>query len=86
MKISLYLFSHYSKEKRAELVWKNGQFLALRQEGDRRIALYHLKEFFAEVWYSQEGNEIVLVRGFNSRGMLEPYLEGVGIKELMGEE
>lgn len=83
MKLNLYLFSHYSLDKRAELVWEHGQFLALRQEGRCSILLYHLKEFFAEVWYEQEGYEIVLVRGFDNRRMLEPYLEAVDLAGLL---
>ena len=84
--LNLFLFGHYSLNKRAELVWKHGRFLALRQEGDCRVALYDLREFFAEVWYAQEGNEILLVRGFRDPGMLEPYLGAVDLEELMGEE
>lgn len=84
--LNLSLFSHYSLNKRADLVWQHGRFLALRQKGKCSIALYDLKEFFVEVWYLQEGSEIMLIMGFKDLGMLEPYLEAVDLEELMGEE
>ena len=82
--LNLFLFSHYSLDKRADLVWQHGRFLALRQERDCSVALYDLKVFFAEVWYAQEGNEIMLVRGFRDLSMLEPYLEVIDLEGLMG--
>ncbi|GAA4443352.1 hypothetical protein GCM10023188_43970 [Pontibacter saemangeumensis] len=81
--LNLFLFSHYSLNKRADLVWRHGRFLALRQERDCSVALYDLRAFFAEVWYAQEGNEILLVRGFRDPGMLAPYLEGIDLEGLL---
>lgn len=49
------------------------------------VALYKMPEFFAEVWYSPEDNQIALVQGFESRELLEPYLDAIDLEELFGE-
>jgi hypothetical protein len=46
--------------------------------------LYHLGGFFAEVWYSPEDNQIALVYGFESRRLLEPYLDTIDLEEELG--
>ncbi|WP_345159859.1 hypothetical protein [Pontibacter saemangeumensis] len=68
---------------RAALVWQHGRFLAIRTEMSCSVVLYHMNEFFAEVWYSPEDNQIALVHGFGSRKLLEPYLDVIDLKELM---
>jgi hypothetical protein len=35
------------------------------------------------VWYLPEGNQIALVHGFNSRQLLEPYLEVIDLERLL---
>jgi hypothetical protein len=58
-------------------------FLAIPEEMEGSVVLYHLAGFFAEVWYSPEDNQIALVHGFESRKLLEPYLDIINLKELM---
>ncbi|MFD2247290.1 hypothetical protein [Pontibacter ruber] len=42
-----------------------------------------MPSFLAEVWYSPEDNQIVLVHGFVDRKLLEPYLDDLDLEELM---
>jgi len=81
--MDFYAFNCLSRDDRAVLVWRHGRFLAVRSETGCSVALYHLGGFFAEVWYSTEDNQIALVYGFNSRRLLEPYLEVIGLEGLL---
>lgn len=74
------------REVRAELVWQQGRLLAIRSEMGCSVLLYHLGGFLAKMLYSPEDNQIALVHGFNSRQLLEPYLEVIDLEGLMGEE
>lgn len=49
------------------------------------VLLYLMGGFFAEVWNSPEDNLIGLLHGFNSRQLLDPYLEVIDLEELMDE-
>ena len=78
--MDFYAFNCLLREARAELVWQQGRFLAIRQEMSCSVVLYHLESFFAEVWYSPEDNQIALVHGFESRKLLEPYLDTIDLE------
>ncbi|MFD3002681.1 hypothetical protein ACFS7Z_20085 [Pontibacter toksunensis] len=58
-------------------------FLAIRTEIGCSVVLYHMSDFFVEVWYSPEDNQIALVHGFERRELLEPYLEMIDLAELI---
>ncbi|RDV11465.1 hypothetical protein DXT99_24715 [Pontibacter diazotrophicus] len=84
--MNLYQFNYCDLSRRAELVWQNGNYLSVRHDGGYSVVLYHMGEFFAEVWYSPEDNQVKNVRGFKSKACLEPYLETVSLQELMGKK
>lgn len=81
--MDFYAFNCLPRDARAELVWQYGRFLAIRQETGCSVVLYHMARFFAEVWYSPEDNQIALVHGFESRELLESYLNVIDLEELM---
>ncbi|WP_162056036.1 hypothetical protein [Pontibacter pamirensis] len=81
--MNYYQFNCYSRDKRADLVWQQGRFLAIRTEMGCSVVLYHLSGFFVEVWYSPEDNQIALVQGFERRELLEPYLELIDLEGLL---
>ena len=64
--MDLYQFNIQDYENRAALVWKHGNFIHFRDEGENRIVLYHMGKFFAEVWYDIDMTTIKMVRGFKS--------------------
>ncbi|WP_114783222.1 hypothetical protein [Botryobacter ruber] len=81
--MDLFGINGYSLEKRAKLVLEQGAFVSSRSTGKYSLCLYHMGSFFAEVWYLEPGNKIVLVRGFNDEASLEPYLRAIDVSELM---
>jgi hypothetical protein len=83
--MDFYEFNYLTGSDRAELVWQHGSLLAIREHMGCSVILYKLPEFFTEVWYSPEDNQIVLVHGFKSSELLEPYIESINLEELFGE-
>ncbi|WP_187264669.1 hypothetical protein [Pontibacter beigongshangensis] len=82
--MDFYAFNTLPRDERAELVWRHGQLLAIRTVMSCSVVLYHMGQFFAEVWYSAEDNQIALIHGFRSRELLENYLDQIDLQELMG--
>ena len=81
--INLYQFNGHKLDGRAQLAWDHGTYIAIRCDGEHTVALYHMGEFFAEVWYDPEKNEIIRVNGFKSRKLLEPYAQMVSLSDIL---
>ena len=81
--MDFYNFNCLPRDERAVLVWEYGRLLAIRTEMSCSVMLYHMPDFFAEVWYSPEDNQIALVHGFDSNELLEPYLNIIDLQGLM---
>ena len=62
-----------NQNERAEAVWK-GTFLKDRVEGLLIVQLWNVGNFYAEVFYNPELNEIANIRGFKNSRLTEPYL------------
>lgn len=77
-----YRFNCLPIDRRARLVSQSGQLLAKGHQGCYSKALYHMGDFFAEVWRSPANNHIVSVHGFESNDFLEPYLDMIDLKDL----
>ena len=76
-------FNSTSLDERTNIVWIHGEFLAMRQQYGCKVVLYHLQEFFVEVWYHPESDLILMVRGIDNQACLEHYLEAINLGELM---
>ena len=65
------------------LVWVEGNFLARRWEEEDAVGLYYMAgDFFAEVYYNGENNQIVNVDSFTSSAILEDYSHGIDLRDL----
>ncbi|MCC9167226.1 hypothetical protein [Pontibacter harenae] len=82
--MDIYEFNYLPGSERVALVWQHGRLLAIRDYMECSVVLYKMPEFFAEVWYSPEDNQIALVHGFMSSKILEPYVESADLEELFG--
>jgi hypothetical protein len=71
--VSLFRFLDLDIKEQAEYVWQ-GTYLATRTEKDKRILLYNLGEYYAEVFYDDKTNEITYIKGFKANSHLVPYL------------
>jgi len=72
----LYDFNRLTQPERAEYVIENGEFLA---SCPGRGNLYKINDFFAEILYNCQSNEIRETRAFRTTKNLEPYLDQINI-------
>ena len=71
-----------SHNEKAASVGKWGTFLDTRKEGSHILTLYHIDNFFCEMRYDPVANKIVLVQGFTSQTLPEPYLDTIELPQL----
>lgn len=74
--MTLYEFNRLDLAARASNVFYLGTFLA---SCPGRGNLYNMGDFFAEVLYNQETNDIQDVRSFRTTRNLEPYLDNIKV-------
>lgn len=58
---------------RQAAIASQGVFLADRSEGNQRMLLYRVHDFYAEVAYDTGAGRITSIKGFNARTHLLPY-------------
>ncbi len=80
--MDLFQFNKRPLEQRAGIVMKHGTYLAMRHRSQYVICLYHMHQFFAEVWFEPRRHEFVLVRGLRDTVSLEPYLADINLQDL----
>ena len=73
------IFNLQSKEEKASYTWEFGTYLASRMQGNYAINLYHVDDFFVEVWYTPEKKLVYGVKSFSNSLCYEPYLEEIDI-------
>jgi len=71
--ITLFHFLDLDINTQAEYVWQ-GNYLATRIEDSKKILLYNLGEFYAEVFYDNQTNAITYIKGFKANSHLIPYM------------
>lgn len=75
-------FNRGSQEERTTWTWQQGSYLACRILEGHKIALFYMGEFFAEVYYQAEGNQVDYVRGFKNLELLMPYLDQIHLPDI----
>jgi hypothetical protein len=71
--MTLLYFIGLDLNEQAECIWQ-GTCLAMRSEPGHKILLYRLHDFYAEVFYDEQQNEIVRIKGFRANSNLVPYM------------
>lgn len=72
--MTLYHFLGLDVNQQAQYVWQ-GKYVDMRSEGDYRILLYNLGDFYAEVFYDSSLNKISHIKGFKAISNLAPYVK-----------
>ena len=65
-------FIQADEMEQAEAVW-SGKLAGTRHEGEYRILLYRIDDFYVEAWYHIEHNVLKKFRPFKTRKFLQPY-------------
>ncbi|RZK27150.1 MAG: hypothetical protein EOO43_00520 [Flavobacterium sp.] len=81
--IGLYEYNALTHDDKGSMLWANGTYLTMRQEGHYKINLYSLSNFFVEAWYDPDLNKINEFKTFKSRHALEPYYDFIDLSQLL---
>ena len=71
--MTLYKFILLPEEDKARELWDCGEFFLYRLETPQTVLLYKLHDFYVEVYYSEETNQIVRFNPFCSKERLKLY-------------
>ena len=80
--MNLNTFEKLPIEERLQFVWNEGNQLGIRFGRKHNVCLYHLQNYFAEIWYDPQEKNVTMVRAFTSSKCLEPYLSHININQL----
>ena len=72
-------FKYEIKERKKELLFNNGVYLASRKECNYIICLYQIESFYVEAFFYDEFEEVGYMRAFSSINELDPYLKNINI-------
>jgi hypothetical protein len=81
--IGLYEYNLLSTDEKAQTLWDLGEFIVSRKSKTNSANLYSISDFFVEVNYDNDKNEIVDLRSFKSNKLLEPYLDYIDLEKLL---
>ncbi|MDJ1505214.1 hypothetical protein [Xanthocytophaga agilis] len=75
--ISYLVFSDLPLNQKAELTWQGGTFLDCHIEQDHSFSLYSLGDFYVELRYDPQANQIVDLMAFKDISRLSAYLDKI---------
>ena len=81
--MTLYEFKSFDINKQADITWENGVLLGFREEDNHHMILYRIENFYVEIQYHTNQNEILQIKSFISEGPLNPYLDNIDISDLL---
>ena len=77
------VFRHLTAAEQLALVWGEGEYLARRWEKNTEVLLYHMPaDFFAEVYYDNQGYRLVRIDTFTKPEPLALYAAYVRLPPL----
>lgn len=74
------IFNLQTQEEKVNYTWEYGTFLCSRIQGIFPINLYHVDDFFVEIWYYPQKKKIKGIKSFQSDRCFEPYLQDIIIE------
>lgn len=80
--INFFEFRFLPDEEQSDYILNEGKFLCTLDLPEHKIGLYHLFDFYVEVYYHKQKNKIVKVKSFRSLEYLEPYLNQIALDDL----
>ncbi|QNF32030.1 hypothetical protein HUW51_04545 [Adhaeribacter swui] len=75
-------FNQNNLQQKTNLIWNQGNFLAVRYSSNCNVCLYSMGKFFVEIWYRLADNEINSIRSFKNSDDLDPYLKMIDLSEI----
>ncbi|QNF35123.1 hypothetical protein HUW51_21265 [Adhaeribacter swui] len=81
-KMNLSDFNKATQEECTAWLLQNGTYLADRHCQGSKVRLYHLGDFYAEVFHRSWDNQVYFVKGFKNENVLKLYLHTIQLAEL----
>lgn len=75
--ITIGRFNTLDMDEKSYYLWHGATFLHVYEEGEFRVNLFHMNDYYIELWYSMETNKIETIRAFTSIDCLEPFLKNI---------
>lgn len=85
MGITLYEFNSLNDDEKAGALLKQGTPVGERTESQYRVILWQFNNFYVEIYYSFQGDQLTKVEKFKSfvtTHLLNPYVAEVDLSEL----
>ena len=76
-------FNRLSLDEKAWYIWNGAAYLHVREDEKYRYNLFYMNNYYVELLYNINDNEIEKIRAFFSHSFLTPYLETIELDELM---
>jgi hypothetical protein len=81
MKLSDFIL--LNEEEKKQVVYHEGVLLCKRQLPTSVIFLFHVQHFYVEACFNPDSKNIEEFRMFDHTSLLQPYLEGICIDDLL---
>ncbi len=76
-------FKMLNEEEQFDVIEQQGIFLTEREDAFYNIRLYHVENFYVELYCHTHFNVIVRSKAFSTPQLLDPYLNNIDIDGLM---
>ena len=81
--VSINEFNELTLDEKAWYLWHGATFLHVYEKSKHRVNLFHLNDYYIELWYHMERNKVDNIRAFTSQELLEPFLENIHIENVL---
>ena len=76
-------FNTLTLDAKGHQIWNNSTFLHVREDKHCRYNLFYINNYYVELVYNKENNEIENICGLVSDATIALYLETIDINALM---
>ena len=83
MDITLYEFNSLNEYEKGAALWDYGVHVSERFDNEYGYSLYQLNDFYVEVKYNGDINEISKFTSFRNYTMLEPFLYDIDLSKII---
>lgn len=81
--VSIDNFNKLSLDEKAWHIWNGATFLMVRTDENYRYNLFYMNDYYAELLYNVETNQIDKIRAFFTNQFLSDYLDSINLADLL---
>jgi hypothetical protein len=76
-------FNGLNNDEKAWYLWHGAAFLSVYEKAGYRINLFHLNDYYIELWYNISDNKVDHIRAFRTLDLLDPFLDNINIDSVL---